>query len=116
MGLVGLSVFLAMVGALFVHGFRGLTALRAARSQGLALALQACLAAALTSGLFDHYFFRFPHSLALFWLYAALLWLATALPEAAPAPAPEGVPPGVDPRASRHASAGRRPADAHVVV
>jgi polysaccharide biosynthesis protein PslJ len=84
MGLVGLTVFLAMVGALFVHGLRGLSALRVPRSQGLALALQASLAAALASGLFDHYFFRFPHSLALFWLYAALFWLATELPEDAP--------------------------------
>jgi polysaccharide biosynthesis protein PslJ len=83
MGLVGLAVFLAMVGALFVHGLRSLPALRQPRSQGLALALQASLAAALASGLFDHYFFRFPHSLALFWLYAALFWLATELPEEA---------------------------------
>jgi len=81
MGLVGLAVFLAMVGILFVHGLRGLARLREPRAQGLALALQASLAAALASGLFDHYFFRFPHSLALFWLYAALLWLASELPE-----------------------------------
>jgi polysaccharide biosynthesis protein PslJ len=89
MGLVGLAVFLAIVGTLFVRGLRGLTALREPRDQGLALALQASLAAALTSGLFDHYFFRFPHSLALFWLYAALFWLAAELPEAASVPAPQ---------------------------
>jgi polysaccharide biosynthesis protein PslJ len=81
MGLVGLGVFLVMVGLLVVGSLRGLSALRAPRNQGLALGFQACLAAGLTSGLFDHYFFRFPHSLALFWCYAALLWLAATLPE-----------------------------------
>ena len=95
MGLVGLAVFLAMVAVLLVASLRGLSALRQPLNQGLALGFQACLAAALTSGLFDHYFFRFPHSLALFWCYAALLWLAATLPEtpaasedpSAPAPA-----------------------------
>jgi len=82
MGLLGLAVFLAMVALLFVGSLRGLAMLRDATNQGLALSFQACLAAALTSGLFDHYFFRFPHSLALFWCYAALLWLAATLPEA----------------------------------
>lgn len=81
MGLIGLAVFLLMVGLLMVVSLRGLAALREPRSQGLALGFQACLAAALTSGLFDHYFFRFPHSLALFWLFAALSWLAATLPE-----------------------------------
>ena len=83
MGLIGLSVFLAMVGLLLVDSLRGLSVLREPRNQGLALCFQACLAAALTSGLFDHYFFRFPHSLALFWYYAGLLWLAARLPEEA---------------------------------
>ncbi len=85
MGLVGLAVFLATVGLLFVHGLRALARLSDPRDQGLALALQVSLAAALASGLFDHYFFRFPHSLALFWLYAALFWLASELPARAPA-------------------------------
>src|SRR5205085_12613186 len=82
MGLIGLGVFLLLVALLWVGSLRGLSGLRAPLNQGLALSLQACLAAALTSGLFDHYFFRFPHSLALFWCYAALLWLAATLPEA----------------------------------
>ena len=81
MGLIGLAVFLGMIAVLLVHGLRGQAALRTPAAQGLALTLLSCLAAALASGLFDHYFFRFPHSLALFWLYAALLWLAVALPE-----------------------------------
>src|SRR5579883_439380 len=81
MGLLGLAVFLGIVALLLVGSLRGLVALQQPRNQGLALGLQACLAAALTSGLFDHYFFRFPHSLALFWCYAALLWLAATLPE-----------------------------------
>jgi polysaccharide biosynthesis protein PslJ len=99
MGLIGLAVFLSIVALLLVASLRGLAALREPRHQGLALGFQACLAAALTSGLFDHYFFRFPHSLALFWCYAALLWLAATLPEGAPAgadPAGRGssAPPG----------------------
>ncbi|HLI28672.1 MAG TPA: O-antigen ligase family protein [Chloroflexota bacterium] len=85
MGLIGLAVFLAMLAVLLVRGLRGQAALRTPVAQGLALTLLSCVAAALASGLFDHYFFRFPHSLALFWLYAALLWLAVALPEPAPA-------------------------------
>jgi O-antigen ligase len=116
MGLIGLAVFLALVGLLFARSLAGSGALHTPRAQGLALALQACLAAALTSGLFDHYFFRFPHSLALFWLYAALLWLATARPEAASAPAPEGVPPGVEARAGAGPPASRRPTDVPDVV
>jgi O-antigen ligase len=82
MGLIGLSVFLLMMVLLFTTSLRRLRTLMTAEAQSLALSLQACLAAALTSGLFDHYFFRFPHSLALFWLYAALLLLASTLPEA----------------------------------
>jgi hypothetical protein len=81
MGLIGLTVFLVIVAVLFVNSLRALGRLREPRSQGLALSLQGCLAGALASGLFDHYFFRFPHSLALFWLYAALFWLAAELPE-----------------------------------
>jgi O-antigen ligase len=81
MGLVGLAVFLGMMVRLFAESLRGLSGLRLPRNQGLALSLQSCLAAGLASGLFDHYFFRFPHSLALFWCYAALVWLASTLPE-----------------------------------
>jgi O-antigen ligase len=91
MGLIGLTVFLSMVGLLLVDSLRGLAALQEPRNQGLALGFQACLAAALTSGLFDHYFFRFPHSLALFWCFAALLWLAARLPETTSADAGAGV-------------------------
>ncbi|HEY7060137.1 MAG TPA: O-antigen ligase family protein [Chloroflexota bacterium] len=102
MGLVGLAVFVAMVALLLVTTLRGLAALRAPRNQGLALSFQACLAAAMTSGLFDHYFFRFPHSLALFWCYAGLLWLAATLPEdaadvSAAAPTPLAAPPAPAP-------------------
>ena len=91
MGLIGLTVFLVMMALLVGESLRGLTVLREPQNQGLALSLQACFAAALASGLFDHYFFRFPHSLALFWFYAALLWLASTLPET---PAPDRAPPG----------------------
>jgi O-antigen ligase len=84
MGLIGLGVFLTMMAVLLAGSLRGLAALRDPHNQGVALSLQACFTAALASGLFDHYFFRFPHSLALFWFYAALLWLASTLPETNP--------------------------------
>jgi O-antigen ligase len=106
MGLVGLTVFLAMVGLLLVDSLRGLAALRKPRNQGLALGFQACLAAALTSGLFDHYFFRFPHSLALFWCFAALLWLAATLPESS----------ATESGAAAAEARGRRPGQSHGVL
>jgi polysaccharide biosynthesis protein PslJ len=83
MGLVGLGVFLVMMALLAGGSLRHLMRLRDPRHQAVALGLQACLIAALASGLFDHYFFRFPHSMALFWFYASLLWLAATLPETA---------------------------------
>ena len=92
MGLIGLAVFLVTVALLLGDSLRGVAGLREPQNQGLALSLQACFAAALASGLFDHYFFRFPHSLALFWFYAALLWLASRLPETAQADATLGPP------------------------
>jgi O-antigen ligase len=79
-GLVGLGLFLAIVGAVAV---RGLT-LRAPREStlwGVVAGLQAALVGALVVGLFDQYFFnlRFPHMVALFWLLLGLVTVATSL-------------------------------------
>jgi polysaccharide biosynthesis protein PslJ len=79
-GLVGLALYLAAIGSIFVYATR---ASRAAPSdqRGLLVTLQAAFVAALTVGLVDHYFMnpQFPHMVALFWLYAGLLLAASRL-------------------------------------
>ncbi|MBI2908639.1 MAG: O-antigen ligase family protein [Chloroflexi bacterium] len=89
MGLAGLAAFLATMIALFWHALRGLK--RAAdeswivvQDEGLKNIQFGALAgvvAALTAGLFDHYFFnlRFPHAMAVFWLLVGLTLVAGRL-------------------------------------
>jgi O-antigen ligase len=79
-GLVGLGLFLASLAALLA------ASVRAARTadldaRAMLVSLQATFIAALVAGLFDHYFMnpRFPHMVALFWLYAGLLAVASRL-------------------------------------
>jgi O-antigen ligase len=78
-GLLGLSLFLVAVGLVWWAGARQLGQARNEQLQGLQAALVAALSGALIAGLLDHYFANqaFPHAVALFWLYAALL-VATA--------------------------------------
>jgi hypothetical protein len=68
MGLVGLAIFLAIVGAWFVVGLRAAPQLDDERASWL-LGMQSGLVAALAVGLADHYFFNieFSHMVALFW-------------------------------------------------
>lgn len=74
-GLFGLGVFLIAVGAVMWRGLR----LSVTRNQGemrdIALTLTAALAAILTVGLVDHYFFntQFPHMAALLWIIAGTI-------------------------------------------
>jgi O-antigen ligase len=77
MGLIGLAIFLAAIGAAILRSFR------VGRSDAIAVGLQATLIAALVAGLFDHYFFnmRFPHMVALFWMLVALLLRSSDLAE-----------------------------------
>jgi O-antigen ligase len=95
-GLLGLSVYLFTLVALWCIGMRGLRRMQDMRLQGIRAAFLAALSAALVTGLLDHYFANqaFPHAVALFWLYAAVLVSASRLAgmqsgEPAPKPAAE---------------------------
>jgi hypothetical protein len=75
MGLVGLLIFLVIVGTYFVVTFRAWRQTpRGHVLEGLLLAYQAALAGALVGGIFDHFFFNinFVHLVALFWLVMGL--------------------------------------------
>lgn len=78
MGLVGLALFLALIGAL-VHFV--LPASRGGRPDPVLAGAAGSVAAALAAGLVDHYFFnpQIPHTTALFWLFLGLLTRAAAL-------------------------------------
>jgi hypothetical protein len=95
-GLLGLTVYAVALAATWWLGFRGLQTLRDTRLQGLRAAFLAAFSGALVTGLLDHYFANqaFPHAVALFWLYAAVLMASVRLtsgqaePEGAAAPGP----------------------------
>ena len=79
-GLLGLGLYLTTLAVLLVTSLR--VRVRAnPDDRALVATLQASLVAALTAGLFDHYFMnpQFPHMVALFWLLAGLLVVATRL-------------------------------------
>lgn len=74
-GLLGLSVYLfALISTWFI-GVTDLRRMQNMRLQGIRVAFLAAISAALVTGLLDHYFANqtFPHAVALFWLYAAVL-------------------------------------------
>jgi len=82
MGLLGLAVFLLIVGLFFrqiwlawpqVRGQEGLEA--------ILLGLSTALIGILAGGIFDHYFFNvdFPHSISIFWIYLGLAMVAVRL-------------------------------------
>lgn len=80
MGLVGLSVFLVIMGVFFVYAGRAWWRVRKdTRLESILLGLVAALAGAMVAGVFDHYLFNlnFPHAVALFWLYLGLAVAAT---------------------------------------
>jgi hypothetical protein len=82
MGLVGLLIFLIIVGTYFVVTYRAWHQTpRGHVLEGLLLAYQAALAGALVGGIFDHFFFNinFVHLVALFWLVMGLGIAATQL-------------------------------------
>jgi len=87
MGLVGLSAFLVVAGLFLYHVV--LKALRTKRSpneaEGYRLAAAGGVVAALSAGLFDHYFFNlnFPQTVSLLWLFFGLAVAATTLPDPA---------------------------------
>lgn len=97
MGLVGLGVFLAMMGVFFAAAGRAWGALRARPDlEPLWLGLHGAMVAALVSGLFDHHFvnFDFHHMVQWFWLLVGMGTAATGLAQPPPAPAVAGEIPG----------------------
>jgi len=82
MGLIGVSVFLIIVGRFFAYMWRGWQATRDdPRLEAVLLGFGCALGGALVGGIFDHYFFNlsFTHSVALFWLYMGLATAAAKL-------------------------------------
>lgn len=75
MGLIGLGVFLLIMGLFFAYAWTAWRAMeRDSEAEPLLLGLAAALFGAMVGGLTDHYFFNldFPHSVSMFWLYAGL--------------------------------------------
>jgi hypothetical protein len=75
MGLVGLLIFVIIIGTYFVVTYRAWQQIPQDHVlEGLLLGYQAALAGALAGGIFDHFFFNinFVHRVALFWLVMAL--------------------------------------------
>lgn len=68
MGLLGLGAFLALMAAAALRLSRDWLRLPPGGLRALVLGCLAALAAALVSGIFDHYFFTYPHAFALLWL------------------------------------------------
>ncbi len=92
-GLLGLGLFLAAVATPLVGALRTMSAVDRAAEDRLSATLGAAFVAALVAGLFDHYFMnpRFPHMVALFWVYAGLLAAASCLAGPVPTSAPSPV-------------------------
>ncbi len=75
MGLVGLLIFVIIVGTYFIVTYRAWQQIPQGHVlEGLLLGYQAALAGALAGGIFDHFFFNinFVHLVALFWLIMGL--------------------------------------------
>ncbi|MCL4535072.1 MAG: O-antigen ligase family protein [Bacteroidetes bacterium] len=74
MGLVGAGLFVITMAVLLWHTLRGLFQVTDSELQGYLAGWTGGILAALVAGTADHHFFnlRFPHTVALFWLIAAL--------------------------------------------
>lgn len=97
MGLVGLAAFGLLMALLGLRLVRAWLRMPPGGLRAVVLGCLAGLVAALVSGVFDHYFFTYPHAAALLWLTVGIGMRATEL-----APAGEGPP------AAGGASAGQR--------
>ena len=72
MGLIGLTLFVGVLGAALA---RWVFAWRGMPPDGMRAVVLGCVAAvtaAMVSGVFDHYFFTYPHAFALLWLIVGL--------------------------------------------
>jgi O-antigen ligase len=75
MGLIGLGVFLLVIGLFFRKIWLAWPRLQQQPGlEALLLGLTAAIAGILVGGILDHYFFNlnFPHSVSIFWLYLGL--------------------------------------------
>ena len=75
MGLVGLGSFLLIMGVFFAYAWLAWRRMEPdSEDEPLLLGLAVALLGAMVGGLVDHYFFNldFPHSVAVFWLFAGL--------------------------------------------
>jgi len=82
MGLIGLSVFLLIVGLFFRQVWMALPMAREREGlEAILLGLATAVAGILVGGIFDHYFFNlnFPHSVSIFWIYLGLGMVAVRL-------------------------------------
>lgn len=79
MGLVGLAAFLAVAGGFAARIGAAWRAMAPDGLRAVVLGCLAALAAALASGVFDHYFFTYPHAFALLWLVIGLAMSAIRL-------------------------------------
>jgi O-antigen ligase len=75
MGLIGLSVFLLIIGLYFRQVWLAWPRLQQQPGlEAILLGVSAALVGILAGGMLDHYFFNldFPHSVSIFWLYLGL--------------------------------------------
>lgn len=71
-GLVGLGAFLTLMAAIALRLAAAWRRLPPSGERALVLGCLAAQVAALTSGVFDHYYFTYPHAFALLWLVLGL--------------------------------------------
>jgi O-antigen ligase len=90
MGLIGLGSFLLVMGVFFAYAWHAWRRMeRHSDLEPILLGLAGALLGAMVGGLVDHYFFNldFPHSVSLFWLYAALTVVTIRIGEEVAVPA-----------------------------
>jgi O-antigen ligase len=90
MGLIGLGFVLPVMGVFFAYAWRAWRRMeRDSDLEPILLGVAGALLGVMVGGLVDHYFFNldFPHSVSLFWLYAALTVVTIRMGEEARAPA-----------------------------
>ncbi len=80
-GLIGLALFLIVVGTAFAYMWRGWRRRTGRAHEAALLGLAGALVGIMTGGLLDHYFFNldFPHSVSFFWIYVGLAVTAARL-------------------------------------
>ena len=81
MGLIGLSVFLFIMGLFFTHTWQAYQKITDDQLADILLGCMGALVGAMVGGLFDHYFMNldFPHAVTLFWLFVGLAMAAVRL-------------------------------------